>query len=44
MGGGLDQDPPPPNPAEGLGEEAWIEVIRKMDEVYSDLIRYEVAL
>lgn len=25
-------------------EAAWIEVIRKMDEVYSDLIRYEVDL
>jgi len=25
-------------------EDAWIEVIRKMDEVYSDLIRYEVDL
>ncbi len=27
-----------------LTEGAWIEVIRKMDEVYSDLIRYEVDL
>lgn len=27
-----------------LGEDAWIEVIRKMDEVYSDLLKYEVAL
>lgn len=25
-------------------EAAWVEVIRKMDEVYSDLIRYEVDL
>lgn len=25
-------------------EDAWIEVIRKMDEVYSDLLRYEVDL
>src|SRR5690349_11320805 len=25
-------------------EGAWIEVIRKMDEVYSDLLRYEVDL
>ena len=34
-------------PAEGLGslgEDAWIEVIRKMDEVYNDLLQYEVAL
>ncbi|HLN24218.1 MAG TPA: ATP-binding protein [Patescibacteria group bacterium] len=29
---------------DGLTETAWIEVIRKMDEVYSDLIRYEVDL
>ncbi len=29
---------------EGLGEQAWIEVIRKMDEVYNDLLQYEVAL
>ncbi len=29
---------------EGLGEEVWIEVIHKMDEVYSDLLKYEVAL
>ena len=27
-----------------IAETAWIEVIRKMDEVYSDLIRYEVDL
>ncbi|MGE5493510.1 MAG: sensor histidine kinase [Actinomycetota bacterium] len=27
-----------------LGEQAWIEVIRKMDEVYNDLLQYEVAL
>lgn len=29
---------------EGLGDQAWISVIQKMDEVYSDLLRYEVAL
>ncbi|MFZ3043146.1 MAG: ATP-binding protein [Thiobacillus sp.] len=29
---------------DALGEEAWIEVIRKMDEVYNDLLQYEVAL
>jgi len=37
----------PPILAEGLhslGEDAWIEVIRKMDEVYNDLLQYEVAL
>ncbi len=27
-----------------IGEQAWIEVIRKMDEVYNDLLQYEVAL
>lgn len=36
MLGGLD--------AGGLQEKAWVEVVRKMDEVYSDLIRYEVDL
>ena len=34
----------PASPAEGLGEDAWIEVIQKMDEVYNDLLQYEVAL
>jgi two-component system sensor histidine kinase HupT/HoxJ len=37
----------PPSLAEGLqslGEDAWIEVIQKMDEVYNDLLQYEVAL
>ncbi|MDD3528849.1 MAG: ATP-binding protein [Gallionellaceae bacterium] len=29
---------------DALGEEVWIEVIRKMDEVYNDLLQYEVAL
>ncbi|MCP5277415.1 MAG: PAS domain-containing protein [Thiobacillus sp.] len=37
-----------PSPLSGeegrKGEEAWIEVIHKMDEVYSDLLKYEVAL
>ena len=28
----------------GLGEAVWIEVIQKMDEVYNDLLQYEVAL
>jgi two-component system sensor histidine kinase HupT/HoxJ len=31
-------------PPQGVAEEAWVEVIRKMDEVYSDLLQYEVAL
>jgi len=29
---------------EGVSEQAWIEVIQKMDEVYQDLLQYEVAL
>ncbi len=29
---------------EGVGEDVWIDVIRKMDEVYNDLLRDEVAL
>jgi two-component system sensor histidine kinase HupT/HoxJ len=29
---------------DALGEDVWIEVIRKMDEVYNDLLQYEVAL
>jgi two-component system, NtrC family, sensor histidine kinase HupT/HoxJ len=36
-----------PAPAEvfdGVGETVWIDVIRKMDEVYNDLLQYEVAL
>lgn len=28
----------------GLQETAWVEVIRKMEEVYSDLIQYDVSL
>lgn len=27
-----------------MGEEVWLDVIRKMDEVYNDLLQYEVAL
>ena len=36
-----------PEPAalfDGVNEAVWIEVIQKMDEVYNDLIQYEVAL
>ena len=36
--------PVAPRPPEGVGEEAWIDVIRKMDEVYNELLQYEVAL
>jgi two-component system, NtrC family, sensor histidine kinase HupT/HoxJ len=35
---------PLPESTELLGEQAWIEVIQKMDEVYNDLLQYEVAL
>ncbi len=28
----------------GLNEQAWIDVIRKMDAVYADLLRYQVEL
>lgn len=37
---GLAQAAPP----EALSESTWIEVIRKMDEVYNELLQYEVAL
>ncbi|QDF99386.1 PAS domain-containing sensor histidine kinase [Azoarcus sp. DD4] len=44
-------DPLPPlqhtgHPGElvGVGEDVWMDVIHKMDEVYSDLLQYEVAL
>lgn len=40
----IPHSPFPIPPQHGLGEEAWIEVIHKMDEVYSDLLKYEVAL
>jgi len=29
---------------EGVGEAAWIDVIQKMEQVYNDLLQYEVAL
>lgn len=31
-------------PPEAFSESTWIEVIRKMDEVYNELLQYEVAL
>jgi len=40
----LSADSPLPPATEQLGEQAWIEVIQKMDEVYNDLLQYEVAL
>jgi len=36
---------PTPSPlTEQFGEQAWIEVIQKMDEVYNELLEYEVEL
>ncbi|WP_043463195.1 PAS domain-containing sensor histidine kinase [Azovibrio restrictus] len=35
---------PLPGAPESMGEQAWIQVIQKMDEVYNDLLQYEVAL
>ncbi|MCK6404499.1 MAG: ATP-binding protein [Rhodocyclaceae bacterium] len=36
--------PEPATLLDGVGEGVWIDVIRKMDEVYNDLLQYEVAL
>ncbi|MCF8211792.1 MAG: PAS domain-containing protein [Rhodoferax sp.] len=33
-----------PQGGEAFGEQAWIEVIQKMDEVYNELLQYEVEL
>lgn len=30
--------------SDSLGEEAWIEVIRRMDRIYADLVHYQVEL
>ena len=37
---------PPPGSAAPLGvsEDAWIEVIHRMDDIYADLVRYQVDL
>ncbi|HSV71445.1 MAG TPA: ATP-binding protein [Methylibium sp.] len=35
---------PPRAPVEGVDESAWLDVIHKMDEVYSQLVADEVAL
>ena len=43
----LVEDGTLPEPAavfDGVNEAVWIEVIHKMDEVYNDLLQYEVAL
>lgn len=43
--GGAAAGLPPDDTLPGVSsEQAWIEVIRKMDEVYNDLLQYEVAL
>src|SRR5574343_420717 len=42
-GAGLTPDPAADSPLPPGGEQAWIEVIQKMDEVYNDLLQYEVA-
>jgi len=34
----------PPSPFEAEGERAWIDVIRKMDETYADLVAQQVEL
>lgn len=39
-----DAAPETGSPLPPGGEQAWIEVIQKMDEVYNDLLQYEVAL
>ncbi len=41
--GRMDEDDQPPAP-ESIQEQAWIDVIRKMEQVYSDLIQYEIEL
>ena len=33
-----------PEPRDAVGDAAWIEVIRKMDETYADLVHYQVEL
>src|SRR3990167_8824888 len=33
-----------PSPIDGVDDATWIDVIQKMDEVYSQLVRDEVAL
>jgi len=44
----MPQRPPidnrPPMPPQGLDDAAWVDVIQKMDEVYSQLVRDEIEL
>lgn len=37
-------DVPPANELEGVGEDTWLDVIHKMEEVYTELVADEVAL
>ncbi|WP_313954102.1 PAS domain-containing protein, partial [Accumulibacter sp.] len=39
-----DSLPEPSSALNGVDEAVWIEVIHKMDEVYNDLLQYEVVL
>ena len=34
----------PPDELEGVGEDTWLDVIHKMEEVYSKLVTDEVEL
>ncbi|MBL8275558.1 sensor histidine kinase [Roseateles puraquae] len=37
-------DTPPPLPPQGMDDAAWVDVIQKMDEVYSQLVTDEIEL
>lgn len=37
-------DPQPPVPPQGMDDAAWVDVIQKMDEVYSQLVTDEIEL
>ena len=37
-------DSPPPSPPQGMDDAAWVDVIQKMDEVYSQLVTDEIEL
>ena len=40
----VKQVPLPEHHPSGMEESAWIEVIQRMDEIYADLVRYQVDL
>ncbi len=44
MGQASNDKTPPPTPLEGMDESTWLDVIQKMDEVYTRLINDEVEL